>query len=63
MVTRDFGDTYHSAHFSVDDCGRTKGFSSEPVSLGTRLNSSSPSLQKFRDCFDAMWYQYNVHKG
>ena len=58
----DFGDTYHSAHFSVDDCSRTKGFSSEPVSLGTRLNSSSPSLQKFRDCFDAMWYQYNVHK-
>ena len=58
----DFGDTYQSTHFSVDDCSRTKGFSSEPVSFGTCLNSSSPSLKKFTDCFDAMWYQYNIHK-
>ena len=58
----DFGDTYQSTHFSVDDCSRTKGFSSKPVTLGACLNSSSPSLQKFTDCFDAMWYQYNVHK-
>ena len=58
----DFGDTYQSTHFSVDDCSRTKGFSSKPVTFGACLNSSSPSLQKFTDCFDAMWYQYNVHK-
>ena len=57
-----FADMNKSPQLRVEDCSKTKGFSSEPVSFDRCLNSSMPSVQKFMYCYQSSWYQFNIHR-